>query len=138
MLKSICYCKQWTKSNLSLSSEYVATKLCKPCTSFTSHLHSWCGMVWYRTSRVNVSMATFWVVMTRAVNRFKNPNRLFTGFLTSNRFFLNRCFFRFSHHQKVFEVCKNIGVLCDACSYTCVCVQAHRRSGCSKLIASQK
>ena len=21
------------------------------CTSFTSHLHSWCGMVWYRTSR---------------------------------------------------------------------------------------
>ena len=27
-------------------------KLCKPCTSFTSHLHSSCGMVWYRTLRV--------------------------------------------------------------------------------------
>ena len=24
-------------------------KLCKSCTSFTSHLHSLCGMVWYRT-----------------------------------------------------------------------------------------
>ena len=27
-------------------------KLCKQCTSFTSHPHSWCGMVWYRTLRV--------------------------------------------------------------------------------------
>ena len=26
------------------------------CTSFTSHLHSWCGMVWYRTLRVNISV----------------------------------------------------------------------------------
>ena len=52
-VKSICYCKQRTKSKLSLSSECVETKLCKPYTSFTSHPHSWCGMVWYRTSRVN-------------------------------------------------------------------------------------
>ena len=60
------------------------------------------------------------------MNRFKNPNRFFTVFLTSNRFFLTDVFSRFSHHQKVFEVCKNIGVLCDACSYICVCVQVHR------------
>ena len=51
-VKSICYFKQKTKSTLSLSSECVETKLCKPCTSFTSHLHSSCGMVWYRTLRV--------------------------------------------------------------------------------------
>ena len=52
-VKSICYCKQRMKSKLSLSSECVETKFCKPCTSFTWHLHSWCGMVWYRTLRVN-------------------------------------------------------------------------------------
>ena len=51
-VKSICYCKQRVKSILSLSSECVETKLCKPCTSFTSYLHSWCGMVRYRTPRV--------------------------------------------------------------------------------------
>ena len=33
--KSICYCKQRVKSKLSLSSECVETKLCKPCTYFT-------------------------------------------------------------------------------------------------------
>ena len=38
----------------------------------------------------------------------------------------------------MFEVCKNVGVLCDACSYICVCVQVHQRSGCSKLIASRQ
>ena len=32
--KSICYCKRM-KSKLSLSSQCVETKLCKPCTSFT-------------------------------------------------------------------------------------------------------
>ena len=31
-VKSICYCKQRMKSKLSLSSECVETKLCKPCT----------------------------------------------------------------------------------------------------------
>ena len=52
-VKSICYCKQRIKSKLSLFfSECVETKLCKPCTSFTWHLHSWCGMVWYGTLRV--------------------------------------------------------------------------------------
>ena len=30
----ICHCKQRTKSKLSLYSECVETKLCKPCTSF--------------------------------------------------------------------------------------------------------
>ena len=48
-VKSICYSKQRMKSKLSLSSECVKTKLCEPCISFTSHPHSWCGMVWYRT-----------------------------------------------------------------------------------------
>ena len=49
--KGICYCKQRMKWN-SLSSECVERKHCKPCTSFTSHLYSWYGMVWYRTLRV--------------------------------------------------------------------------------------
>ena len=53
-VKSICYCKQGTKSKLPLSWECVEMKLCKPCTSFTSYLHNSCGMMWYRTSRVNV------------------------------------------------------------------------------------
>ena len=51
-VKCICYCKQRIKSKLSLSSEFVESKLCKPCTSFTWHLHNSCGTVWYRTSRV--------------------------------------------------------------------------------------
>ena len=46
-VKNISYSKQRVKSKLSQSSECVQTKLCKPCTSFTLHLHSWCGMVWY-------------------------------------------------------------------------------------------
>ena len=50
-VKSICYCKQRMEGTLSLSWECVKTKLCKSCTSFISHLHSWCGMVWYRTLR---------------------------------------------------------------------------------------
>ena len=54
-VKSICYCKQRMKTKLSLSSECVETKLCKPCTSFTSHPHSSCGIVWHRTLRVNIS-----------------------------------------------------------------------------------
>ena len=40
------------KGTLTPSSEGVETKLCKPCTSFTTRLHSSCGMVWYRTLRV--------------------------------------------------------------------------------------
>ena len=40
------------KSKLSLFSECVETKLCKPCASFLSQLHSSCGLVWYRTLRV--------------------------------------------------------------------------------------
>ena len=51
-VESICYCEQRMKSKRSLSSECVKKKLCKPCTTFTSHLHSSCGMVWYRTSTV--------------------------------------------------------------------------------------
>ena len=47
--KSIGYFKHKMNSKLSLSSECVETIFCKPCTSFTSHLHSSCGMVWYRT-----------------------------------------------------------------------------------------
>ena len=50
-VKNICYCKQRMKTKLSLLSECVDTKLCKLCTSFTRHLHSSCGMVWYRTLR---------------------------------------------------------------------------------------
>ena len=42
------------KTNLSLLSQRIKTKLCKPRTAFTRHLHSSCGMVWYRTLRVKV------------------------------------------------------------------------------------
>ena len=35
-------------------SERVEMKLCMPYTSFTSHLHSSSGMVWYRTLRVKL------------------------------------------------------------------------------------
>ena len=45
------------KSKLSLSSECLAKKLCRPCTSFTSHLDSLCGMVWYRPLRVKTKVA---------------------------------------------------------------------------------
>ena len=55
-VKSICYCKQRMKSKLSLSLECVKTKLYNLCTSFTLHLHSSCGMVWYRTLRVKVNV----------------------------------------------------------------------------------
>ena len=57
-VKSICHCKQNMKSKLPLSLECVETKLCKLCTPFTSHLHSLCGMVWYRTFRVNFLVLT--------------------------------------------------------------------------------
>ena len=53
-IKSIFYCKERIKSKLSLSSECVKTKLCKPRMSFTSHQHSSCGMMWYRTLRVKI------------------------------------------------------------------------------------
>ena len=68
-VKSICYCKQGMKSNQSLSSECVETELCKPCTSFTSHLHSSCGMVWYRMLTVKVAVVVVVVaVMVVAVD----------------------------------------------------------------------
>ena len=51
-VRSICHCKQKMKSKLELSSECDETKLCKPGTSLTSHLHSSCGMVWHRTLRL--------------------------------------------------------------------------------------
>ena len=54
MLKAFVVAKQRTKSKLLLFSECVETKLCKPCTSFTSHLHSSCGMMWYSTLRVKL------------------------------------------------------------------------------------
>ena len=64
-VRSICYCKQRMKSTLSLSSECVKTKFCKPCTSFTSHLHSSCKMVWNRTLRVKVyCMIPVWMTFT--------------------------------------------------------------------------
>ena len=50
---SICYRKPGMKSTLSLSSECVRTKLYKLCTYFTSHLHSSCGTMWYRTLTLN-------------------------------------------------------------------------------------
>ena len=53
-VKSICYCKQWTKSKLSFSSKCVAAKLCKPCTSFTSRPQSSCVMMLYRTLTLNI------------------------------------------------------------------------------------
>ena len=43
------------KANCHFFSECVKTKLCKRLTSFTSHLHSSCGMVWYRSLRVSPS-----------------------------------------------------------------------------------
>ena len=60
-IRSICYCKQRMKSTLSLSSECVEIELCKPCTSFTSHPYSLCGMMWYRTLRVKVPWSKTWV-----------------------------------------------------------------------------
>ena len=51
-IESIFMCKERIKSKLSLSSECVETKICKPRTPFTSHRHCWCGMVWYRALRV--------------------------------------------------------------------------------------
>ena len=51
-VESICYCKQKMKSKLSLSTECAETKLCKLYTSYTGHIQSSCGMVWYRTPRV--------------------------------------------------------------------------------------
>ena len=57
-VKSICYCKQRREGTLSLSSECVETKLCKPCTSFISHLHGSCGKVWYRTLRMKQPTTT--------------------------------------------------------------------------------
>ena len=45
-VKSLCYCKQRMKSTLPLSSEHVETKLCKPCTTFTSPTQVvWNGVV---------------------------------------------------------------------------------------------
>ena len=58
-VKSICYSKQRMKSKLSLSLECVKMKLCKPCLFFTSHLHSLCEMVWYRTLRVKLISINF-------------------------------------------------------------------------------
>ena len=53
-VKSICNCKKRMKTKLSLLSQCIKTKLCKPCTSLTCYLHSSCGMVWYGTLRVNI------------------------------------------------------------------------------------
>ena len=52
ILKAFVIAKQKMKTKLSLLSECVESKLCEPCTSFTRHVHSSCGMVWYRTLRV--------------------------------------------------------------------------------------
>ena len=61
-VKSICYCKQRVKSKLSLSSECVETKLCRPGIFVNSHLHSSCGMVWYRILRIKRkhNLSTAW------------------------------------------------------------------------------
>ena len=42
---------------MSASTECIQTKHGKPCTYFSSNPHSVCGMVWYRTLRVNDSMS---------------------------------------------------------------------------------
>ena len=55
-VRSICCYKQRMKSTLSLFSECVEMMLCKPCTSFFSHPHSSCGMVWYRALGVTACM----------------------------------------------------------------------------------
>ena len=84
VVKSICYCKQWTKSKLSLSSECVKTKLCKPCTSFTSHLHSSCGMVWYRTLRVKLVLRQLYMLchsMPCAKNMTSQEKTVFISYL---------------------------------------------------------
>ena len=52
------------KPTVNFFSACVETKLCKSRTSFTSHLHSWCGMVWYTTLRVNqnsLSIVVYWL-----------------------------------------------------------------------------
>ena len=72
--KSTCCYKQRTKSKLSFSAECVETKLCKPRTSFTSHLHCLRGMVWYRTFRVKHhdtldSLHTSWMGRKKAKRR---------------------------------------------------------------------
>ena len=33
-------------------------RILKLCTSFTSHLHSWCGMVWYRILKLCTSLTS--------------------------------------------------------------------------------
>ena len=58
-VESISYCKQRMQIKLSLSSDGVETRLCKSNTIFrhtVTHLHSSCGMVWYRTLRVEKGM----------------------------------------------------------------------------------
>ena len=62
MFKAFVIANRGWKANCHFFYQNVKTKLCKPCTSFTSNLHSSCGMVWYRTLRVKKKKADlmFW------------------------------------------------------------------------------
>ena len=48
--------RQRMKSKLSLASDCVEAKHCQLCMSFTSELHSLCGVVWCRTLSVKLSL----------------------------------------------------------------------------------
>ena len=103
-VKSICYRKQGMKSKLSLSPECVETKLCKPCTSFTWHLCSSCGMVWYTTLRVKKS----WRKVNQPIVLLKTQHQIifiwdcfaFITFLFSPQSFF---FFYYQKFMKVWE-----------------------------------
>ena len=58
MLQAFVVANRRWKAHCHFFPECVKTKLCKPCTSFTSHPHSSCGMVWYRTYKR--SMCCMW------------------------------------------------------------------------------
>ena len=51
-MESISCYRQRTKSEVYLLSECIQAKHDKPCVSFSSNLHSLCGMVWNRPLRV--------------------------------------------------------------------------------------
>ena len=51
VVKDIKSCAHLSPHTYTAGVEWCGTGHQELCTSFTSHLHSWCGMVWYRTSR---------------------------------------------------------------------------------------
>ena len=75
-VKSICYCKKRMKTKLSLLSQCIRTKLCKPCTSLTWYLHSLCGMVWYRTLRAKWTPASCICILCKFSTRCSISSQL--------------------------------------------------------------